>query len=90
MPFDRRLDKFPEQRMGTIGAGFEFRMKLDAHIKGIAGQFYRFDQPVVRGGAGKDHAMGLEGLPVAVVKLVAVAVPLLDQGRAVEIGRAHV
>ena len=79
----RCLNKFPEQRVSAVGPGFEFRMKLDAHIEGAAGELHRFHQAVIRRSAGKDHAMLAENIAVAVVEFIAMAVALLYLGAAI-------
>ena len=48
---DSRLDKADKQRMGLVGAAFEFGMELDAHEEIFARQFDGFHQPSVRGQA---------------------------------------
>ena len=50
---DGRLNKAHKQRMGLVGAAFEFRVELDAHEKILVRQFDGFYQPSVRGQAGK-------------------------------------
>ena len=62
--------------MRAIGAGLEFRMELDANVKGPVGQLHRFDQMSV----GTDPAQGQTGvlhfLTVVVVEFIPVPVPL--------------
>ena len=43
-----RGNKFPKQRVRTVGAAFEFRVKLHAHKPGMMGVFDHFNQSAVR------------------------------------------
>ena len=63
--------------MGFVGAAFEFRMELDADIKGMIREFNGFDQGAVRREAAEDQAAVRQQLAVSVVEFVAVTMALL-------------
>lgn len=69
-------DKFAEERVRRVGAGFEFGMELHSHEEGVCGNLHRLDEAAVRRGAGDLHARLFKLFPVLVVELEAVAVPL--------------
>ena len=50
---DSRLDKADKQRMGLVGAAFEFGMELNAHEEILMRQLDGFHQPPIRRKAGE-------------------------------------
>ena len=64
--------------MRLIRPRFEFRVKLDPHEPGVAGQLNDFNETSVRGESGHIESFFGQDLTKSVVKLVTVAVALGD------------
>ena len=60
--------------MGLVGAGFEFRVELHAHVEGPLAQLHGLHQMAVRGQTGEGQAAVGKHIPIVVVELIAVAV----------------
>ena len=56
--------KLAKQRMRFEGAGFQFRVELDADEPGVIGELDDFGQEAVRREAGEEHAFPLEILAI--------------------------
>src|SRR5690349_19669135 len=85
LPCQGRTDQAGEQRVRARRAGAQFRMRLrrDVIRVDLARQLDELDQVRVRRRSAEDHACLLKLRAVAVVDLVAVAVPLLDLVQAI-------
>lgn len=70
--------------MRTVGAAFELGVGLGADEIGMAGEFDHFDESVVGGDAGNDHAVLDKLFAKVIVDLVPVPMALGDSGGAVE------
>src|SRR5918997_5930875 len=68
-------------------AALELRVELAADKERVVPKLGYLDEPSVGGGAGEDHPRVGEGVPVAVVDLVAVAVALVDVVLVIHAGR---
>ena len=62
-------------------------MKLAGHVKGVVLQLNQFHQLAVGRSSAENQPQFLESLPIGVVEFVTMAVPLVDQERAVEVCR---
>src|SRR5215212_8346135 len=80
-----RPDEAEEQGVRTQGAALELGVELATYVERVVWHLRDLHQPPVGGGAGKDHACILQGVPVCVVHLVAVAVAFADQLGAVDL-----
>jgi hypothetical protein len=65
--FPCRSDKIPEQGMGTIGTGFEFRVKLSCHKPGVSRVLDNFHQEAVGPDAAENQACPGQTIAVKVV-----------------------
>ena len=61
-----------------VGAGFEFRVILNAHKERLVRQLHCLHQPPIGGQPGEDQSRGGEGFPVVIVEFVAVSYTHLD------------
>ena len=78
MVFKCCADEIREERMGTVGAGTEFRVELHPHKPRMVFNFDYLDQLFIGGDAREGQARIFKLGPVVVVKFIAVAVPLVD------------
>ena len=69
---ERLGDKVPEERMGVIGPGFEFRMKLARDEPGVVFDLDYLHEIPFWVDACKDKAFALHKIPVFIVKLVSM------------------
>ena len=69
--------------MCPIGAAFKLRMKLDADKPRVIGTFDRFDEATIGGKSGEQQSMLDEPIPILVVKLIPMAMALVDRGRVI-------
>src|SRR5206468_11216122 len=83
----RRLDERREQRMRTRRLRFEFGMELDRDVPRMARQLGDLDELAVRRAAGNPAAVVGERALVEAVELVAMAVTLVNERRAVDVRR---
>ena len=67
-----------KQRMGPVGAGFQFRMCLGGDKEGVVFQLDHLYDASVRGEAGQSHAAVSEDLAVIIIDFIAVAVAFID------------
>ena len=74
MVADGAMDEFPEKRMRTQRARFEFRVELRGHKKGMVFKLYDFDQVLFGIDPGRDQSAFFQFLPIVIIKFVAVAV----------------
>ena len=65
--------------MRTVRTALKLRMELDAYVKIMPGYFYCLHPLSVRGCAADQEAICFKPVPVAVVKLIAVAVTFVDR-----------
>ena len=71
--------------MGLIGAALELGVELDAHIEGAVPQLHGFHDVTIGRGAADGQAGVHQGLAEVVVEFIAVAMALIDVGRAVSL-----
>src|SRR5581483_6558461 len=79
----RRFDERGEERMRPRRLRLELRVELHGEVPRVARQFGDLDELAVRRASGDAHPLLVERFLVHAVELVAVAVPLVDQRRAV-------
>src|SRR4051794_23009251 len=77
-PLEGGGDEVAEQRMGPGRLALELGVELHGQEPGVIGQLDDLHELAVRAGAGHGEAVLLERLAIAVVELVAMAVPLAD------------
>ena len=68
------FDEFAEKGVGSLRAGFEFRMELRRHKKRMIGQLNNFGQFFLRIIAGNHQPAIFQDFAVIVVQFIAVAV----------------
>ena len=71
----RRADEASEQRMRSVGSGFEFGMKLHADVERVILDLHRLYQSAVGGNARGHQSARSQRVSVFVIEFVAVAVP---------------
>src|SRR5215207_6956687 len=77
--FLTRPDEAEEQGVGTQGTALELGVELTSYVERVVCYLRDLHLPAVGGGAGEDHAGVLQGVPVGVVHLVAMAVAFAYQ-----------
>src|SRR5664280_667995 len=83
---NRRADEPIEERVRPLGAALELRVELTGDEPGVILQFDDFDEAPGRRLAGQHHTGSLEERTVSVVDLEAMAVPLVNELRAIDHG----
>src|SRR5205085_5518389 len=84
---ERRSHELPEQRSWTLRTRLELGVVLGGEVERMNAriELNRLDEPLVRGGAGTDQPGRFKSLAEVVVDLVAMAVPLVHDGLAVQL-----
>ena len=69
-----------EQGMPVAGGRRELGMKLAAYVPGMVGELHHLDEAAFGGGRRNDEPRFPQPFEIAVVELVTMPVPLLDDG----------
>ena len=88
--FERCCNKTVKQRVGAVGAAFEFGMELAADEERMFRQFDQLNEPAVGRLPGQTKPGCCERMTVVVAELIAVAVTLRNLLRTVEHGSARI
>ena len=67
-----------EQRMGPVRPTLEFRVELDTYIEGVLLDLHRLDEAIIRRSTAENQSCLSQGLPVSIIKLVAMPVTFAD------------